>query len=159
MRRTTIFPTSFPLLLVIFALLPFSLPASLLRNENLLTANWKNLPANLMSSNPNLPSSTDLETELVERLASSKAGIKTKTWSQLPALVDQLRRVKKTGESPRRRLNRFPKKSYEHSALSRDQGFQFLTNIQRMLPVSPRITFVIAVLWSKIVYSQPFSKE
>ena len=115
MRRSNILSASFPLLLVIALLLPFTSPASLLRDENQLTTNWENLPANLMAGNPNLPSSTGL----VEWLASPKVQTEsetrnwnedeaggnavrpTRTWDQLPA--DQLRRVKKTGEPARRR--------------------------------------------------------
>ena len=115
MRSSTFFLTSFPLLLVIALLLPFTFSASLLRDENQLTTNWQSLPVKLMSSNPNLPSSTDL----VERLASPKVQVGSetrnwredeagsdavrprRTWNQLPA--DQLRRVKKTGGEPARR--------------------------------------------------------
>ena len=110
MRPSTFFPASFLLLLVIVILLPFTSPASLLRDENQLTTNRQSLPVKLMSSN--LPSSTDS----VERLASAKvqagrnwsedeagrdAVRPRRTWNQLP--VDQLRRVKKTGGEPARR--------------------------------------------------------
>ena len=131
MRGPTNFRAFFPMLLFILALLPLIQPAPLLlRDESLLTANWKNL----MSSN-NLPSSTGLEAGTVARLASSNFGSETKKWNQhetgseatrdwnqnqvgseearpirewnqLPASAGQLRRVKKTGESTRHRLNR-----------------------------------------------------
>ena len=109
MRGPANFPAgSFPILpLLILALLPFCLPAPLLLRDG--TANWNSL-------NPNLPS---LEDGTVERLASSSAGSGTKKWNQdetgseaarltrkwkqLPVFEDQLRRVKKTGESTRRR--------------------------------------------------------
>ena len=70
MRGPTNFRALFPMLLLILALLPLIQPAPLLlRDESLLTANWKNLM-----------SSTGLEAGSVARLASSNVGSETKKW-------------------------------------------------------------------------------